>query len=198
MEGAFTKQKETPETQQQQHQLKQCVPLVRLTTRINNKNPFSILRFWVSKSLQSLHYSVKLSEGSCSRRTPYNGMVINNSVFYAEPEMEGVGLIENNGCKNETFTDLVEQKGGERCSSSEFLSSEMTGLEEQSQSSAEDSSSPLSMGWPVQEIATSNCTSSHGSQDEEKKELGGEKFEKQGSILPGIQCVFNKFSLQIN
>ncbi|KAJ1376335.1 PRONE domain [Sesbania bispinosa] len=72
---------------------------------------------------------------------------------------------------DETFAEFVEEKGRESSSSSEVLSSEMTGLDEKSQSSGEDSSSPPSMGWPVQEVSASNCTSPHGREDAEKKEL---------------------------
>ena len=141
------------------------------------------------------------------RRNQYNGMVINNAVYYSAPgfleegkaAMEGVGLVAKNevvegneecenGCKDETFADLIEEKGQESSSSSEFVSSETGGLEEHCQSIAEDSSSPPSMGSPVQEMDASNCTSPHGSEDAEKKDFGHENFEIQVSVLPGIQC----------
>ncbi|XP_061366888.1 rop guanine nucleotide exchange factor 7-like [Gastrolobium bilobum] len=40
------------------------------------------------------------------------------------------------------------------------------------------------MGWPVQEIVASDCTSPHGSEDGEKKHLKNKEFEKQVSALP--------------
>ncbi|XP_061376346.1 rop guanine nucleotide exchange factor 7-like [Gastrolobium bilobum] len=163
-----------------------------------NQNPFSILRFWVSQPFQSLHYRDKLSEGSCSRRTQFNGMVINNSVFYSAPDflegkaaMEGVGsikkneVIEGNCFNNETFADLIEEKSS---SSSELMPSEM------SQSSAEDSSSSPSMGWPVHEISASNCTSPHAVEDADKKDLGNENFEKQVSVLPELEMMKERFA----
>ncbi|KAK7350086.1 hypothetical protein VNO77_08189 [Canavalia gladiata] len=111
--------------------------------------------------------------------------------------MEGVGLVEKNdvvegnkewklGCDDDkTFGDLIKEKGRESSSSSELLSSEMTGIEELSQSSVEDSSSSSpSMGWPVQEISASNCTSPCGSEDTEKKNLSNGDFEEEASVLP--------------
>ncbi|KAJ1411229.1 PRONE domain [Sesbania bispinosa] len=97
-----------------------------------------------------------------------------------------------NGCNDESFAEFVEEKGRESSSSSEVLSSEMTGLDEKSQSSGEDSSSPPSMGWPVQEVSASNCTSPHGREDAEKKELGNENFEKQVPVLPALELEMMK------
>lgn len=128
-------------------------------------------------------------------------MVINKQlcVFYKGKKiaMEGVDLIEENevhiegnkesGCDDVSFSDLIEEKGGDSSASS----SEMTGneLEEKkSQSSdGEDESSTPSMGWPVQEVAASDCASPHGSEDGEKKHMENKEFEKQVSAaLPGI------------
>ncbi|GAU41826.1 hypothetical protein TSUD_177370 [Trifolium subterraneum] len=91
---------------------------------------------------------------------------------------------ENVGCDNGVgkrgiFSDLIEEKGCcESSSSSEFLSSENIGNEEQhSQSSTEEgSSSPLSLGWNVQKISVSDCSSPHGSED--KIEMMKERFAK--------------------
>ena len=134
-------------------------------------------------------------------------MVISNTVLYASSGVleegrassameKGVSLAERNevveqnkrrenGGKKETFADLIEVKGRESSSSSEFLSSETTGHEEQSPSSTEESSSLPSIGWPVQEIAALNCNSPHGSEVGEKKHLENKEFEKQDSV-PGI------------
>lgn len=90
--------------------------------------------------------------------------------------MEVVGMIEKNevtegnkecesGCHDDNFTELVEEK---------------------SLSSSEDSSSPSSMGWPVQEVSASN-SSSHSSAEE----LSNENIEKQVSVLPGPGIKFN-------
>ncbi|XP_057458890.1 rop guanine nucleotide exchange factor 7-like isoform X2 [Lotus japonicus] len=84
--------------------------------------------------------------------------------------MEVVGMIEKNevteenkecesGCHDDNFSELVEEK---------------------SLSSSEDSSSPSSMGWPVQEVSASN-SSSHSSAEK----LSNENIEKQVSVLPG-------------
>ncbi|XP_020228853.1 rop guanine nucleotide exchange factor 7 [Cajanus cajan] len=109
--------------------------------------------------------------------------------------MEGVALVEKNegfegnkewenGGNDKSFADLMKEKGRGSSSSSEFLSSEMTELDGQSQGSAEDSASSTSMGWPVQEIYASNCTTPRGSEESEKKDLCNENFEEQVSVLP--------------
>lgn len=120
--------------------------------------------------------------------------------------MEGLSLVEEsevveeskgteNGGKRGTFADLIEEKGRESSFSSDFLSSETT-HEEHSRSSTEDSSSPPSVGWTVQEIAASDCASPHDSEDGEKKNsvLESKEFKKQVSALPGIQFM-HKVSL---
>ncbi|KAK4270386.1 hypothetical protein QN277_023424 [Acacia crassicarpa] len=89
---------------------------------------------------------------------------------------------EGNGGKIDT--DFVEENGRQSCSSSEFLSSETTGLEEQNQSSTEESpSSASTMGWPVKEI-----------DDGEKKNLDNKKMEKQVSVLSEIEMMKERFA----
>ncbi|KAK7339743.1 hypothetical protein VNO77_20425 [Canavalia gladiata] len=215
MDSTFTQQ-EVREQTQQQHQ--HCAPLVRLR-RSTNPNPFSILLFWLSKSLRSLCFRVQLSQRLCLRRIQYHGMVIdNNTLLYASSgflgegkvaAMEGLSLpeksevveesnkVSDNVGKRETFADLIEEKGRESSSSSEFLSSETTGHEEHSRSSTEDSSSPPSVGWPIQEIAASHCESPHGSEDGEKKHLvleNKEFEEKHVSALPEIELMKERFA----
>ena len=122
-----------------------------------------------------------------------------------------------NGCSDESFADLIKEKGGESSSNSEILLSEMTELDDQnfdlnhlikekggekssssevmteldgqSQGSAEDSSSSTSMMWQVQEMPTSNSPSPRGREDAEKKGMCNENFEEKISGLPmsGIQ-----------
>lgn len=114
------------------------------------------------------------------------GLIEKNEVIAEKKESE-------NGGKMQTFGDLVEEKGHESCSSSDFMSSETTAHEEQSQSSTEESSSP-SMGWPVKEISTPNCNSPKKFEDSEEKHLENKKFQKQVSAMPGIYvhsfCIF--------
>ncbi|KAG5037692.1 Rop guanine nucleotide exchange factor 7 [Glycine soja] len=224
MDSTFTQQEVREQTQQHQHQKKHCGPLVRLSRRSTNPNPFSILVFWVSKSLRSLCFRVQLSQqGFCLRRIQYHhGMVINTPVLHASSSsseeeeegkashaaMEGLSLAEKsteaveesnkgieNGSKRETFADLIEEKGRESSFSSEFLSSETT-HGEHSRSSTEDSSSSPSVGWPVQEIAASDCASPHGSEDGEKKHLvlENKEFEKRVSALPEVEMMKERFA----
>ncbi|KAG4403414.1 hypothetical protein GLYMA_01G105900v4 [Glycine max] len=117
-----------------------------------------------------------------------------------------------NGCSDESFADLIKEKGGESSSNSEILLSEMTELDDQnfdlnhlikekggekssssevmteldgqSQGSAEDSSSSTSMMWQVQEMPTSNSPSPRGREDAEKKGMCNENFEEKISGLP--------------
>ncbi|XP_022633850.1 rop guanine nucleotide exchange factor 7 [Vigna radiata var. radiata] len=219
MDSTITQQevREQKQTQQQHQYQKHCAPLVRLR-RSTNPNPFSILVFWVSKSLRSLCFRVQLSQGFCLRRIQYHGVVINNSVLYASSSsssafvegkiaaMEGLSLVEEsevveeskgteNGGKRGTFADLIEEKGRESSFSSDFLSSETT-HEEHSRSSTEDSSSPPSVGWTVQEIAASDCASPHDSEDGEKKNsvLESKEFKKQVSALPEIEMMKERFA----
>ncbi|RDX94516.1 Rop guanine nucleotide exchange factor 7, partial [Mucuna pruriens] len=208
MDSTFTQQKVREQSQQQHEKL--CAPLVTLR-RSTNPNPFSILVFWVSKSLKSLCFRVQLSQGFCLRRIQCHGMVINTSVLYASSSrflgegkadaMEGLSLVhksdvvEENGGKRGTFADLIEEKGRESSFSSEFLSSETT-HEEHSRSSTDDSSSPPSVGWSVQEIAASECASPRGSEDGEKKHLvlESKECEKQVSPLPVIEMMKERFA----
>lgn len=106
-----------------------------------------------------------------------------------EEAIEGTKEREN-GERIDTFTDLIEEKGRESSSSSDFLSSETTGLEEQGQSGTEESSSspPSTMGWPVKEIDAPESKGSHRNDDDdvEKKNLDDKKLEKQVSVLSGM------------
>lgn len=64
---------------------------------------------------------------------------------------------------------------------------EENGVESNSNSSSSglNSSSPLSMESSVQEVFSSDCISSNGSEVEEKKDLGCENIEKKVFVLPG-------------
>ncbi|CAL5210939.1 unnamed protein product [Lathyrus oleraceus] len=70
---------------------------------------------------------------------------------------------------------------------------EENGVESNSNSSSGlNSSSPLSMESSVQEVFSSDCISSHGSEVEEKKDLGCENFEKKLFVLPGLEIEMMK------
>ncbi|KAH1199147.1 Rop guanine nucleotide exchange factor 7 [Glycine max] len=180
MDSTFTQQ-EVREQTKHQHQKKHCAPLVRLSRRSTNPNPFSFLVFWVSKSL-TRKAAAAVMEGLS---------LAENSTEAVEESNKG----SENGAKRETFADLIEEKGRESSFSSEFLSSETT-HEEHSRSSTEDSSSSPSVGWPVQEIAASDCASPHGSEDGEKKHLvlENKEFEKRVSASPEIEMMKERFA----
>lgn len=120
--------------------------------------------------------------------------------MYGSTTMEGLSLAdknEENGVgKRETFCDLIEEKGCESSSSSEFLSSENVGNEEHSMSSSTevDSSSSPSLGWNVKEISESDCISVHDSEDGKKKHLVEKEFVKQVSALSEIEMMKERFA----
>ncbi|OIW01219.1 hypothetical protein TanjilG_10380 [Lupinus angustifolius] len=89
---------------------------------------------------------------------------------------------------------MIEEKGCNNSSSSELLSSENTCNEEHSQSSTDESSSPASIGWPVQKIAVSNCNSPHGSEESVNKHLENKEFEKKVSMLPEVEMMKERFA----
>ncbi|XP_041025890.1 rop guanine nucleotide exchange factor 7-like isoform X1 [Juglans microcarpa x Juglans regia] len=139
-------------------------------------------------------------------------MVVNNSVFCASPSFveEGEALMEGfteknegiqdrterckeNGGRVETFGYLIEEERRESSSSSDFLTSETTGHEEQSHSSSESSSPPL-LGWPIQKAEVPDCTSTNGTEDENKPHLGDRIFKKQGSEISEIEMMKERFS----
>ncbi|KAJ6425382.1 hypothetical protein OIU84_026032 [Salix udensis] len=222
MDRAFTHQKEreTAHQQEEQHchyRLKLCVPVPVKLRSSNNLKSFSLLGFWVSKSLRNLYCKARFSNGFCLKRLHFSGMVVNNSAFCDSPgvvlkeeEREMEGLIEkSNECNREkdtnfdekkgevqTFGDLIEDEGRESSSSSDFLTSENTGHEEHSHSSSEeDSSSPRILDWPVQKDEASDCTSTNGATDDgEKSNLDDRKLEKQGSSISETEMMKERFS----
>uniref|UniRef100_A0A6N2MQD6 PRONE domain-containing protein n=1 Tax=Salix viminalis TaxID=40686 RepID=A0A6N2MQD6_SALVM len=222
MDRAFTHQKEreTAHQQEEQHchyRLKLCVPVLVKLRSSNNLKSFSLLGFWVSKSLRNLYCKARFSNGFCLKRLHFSGMVVNNSAFCDSPgvvlkeeEREMEGLIEkSNECNREkdtnfdekkgevqTFGDLIEDEGRESSSSSDFLTSENTGHEEHSHSSSEeDSSSPRILDWPVQKDEASDCTSTNGATDDgEKSNLDDRKLEKQGSSISETEMMKERFS----
>ncbi|KAH8485021.1 hypothetical protein H0E87_026699, partial [Populus deltoides] len=193
MDRAFTHQKEreTAHQQEEQHchyRLKLCAPVVVKLRSSNNLKSFSLLGFWVSKSLRNLYCKARFSNGCCLKRLQFNGMVVNNSAFCDSPgvvqkeekgEMEGL-VEKNNECNREKDTNFGEKKGhGEHSHSS----------------SEEDSSSPRTLGWPVQKDEVSDCTSTNSAtDDEEKSHFDDRKLEKQGSSISETEMMKERFS----
>ncbi|GFZ02246.1 RHO guanyl-nucleotide exchange factor 7 [Actinidia rufa] len=168
-----------------QRKVSLCFPLFKVRSS-NTQNPFSILAFWVSKSLRNLYYRAQISNGFCVGRLQFNGMVVNNSVYCGveakmaekrevlEEKKDGFRL---NGCESEGFVNVIGEEWRESSSSSDFLVSEATVNEENSHSSSEESSS--------------NCAGFH---DAEKKNLDGRKLEKQGLSMSEIEMMKERFS----
>ncbi|XP_055808621.1 rop guanine nucleotide exchange factor 7-like [Solanum dulcamara] len=173
------------------------------------ENHFSVLKFKVSKSIKNLYQKAKVSNGFGSKRFEFDGIVITNSVYCAsspgflddkmevlsdksdgaEGLMEGYG--ENAG-KIESLVCLNEKIGRESSSSSGFLVSEETVNEEHSGS--EDSCSPSSIAWHIQEDEVQHCANSDVSEEVEKPFVDKRKLEKQGSCLSEIEMMKERFS----
>ncbi|XVF76717.1 hypothetical protein PTKIN_Ptkin13bG0288900 [Pterospermum kingtungense] len=196
MDGTYTHQEQIDSTQQEHYQFKLCLPVPRLKAR----------SFLVSKSVRSL----------CYRAVEHSGVIANNSVSCASPgrfeeekaEMEGLVVksqsfeekkesFGENGVQMGTFAELLEDKGRESSSSSDFLTSETTGHEEEHShsSSEEDSNSPHSLGWPLVENAEPEDYTRHNWREEGKKTpLTDRKLEKQRSTISEIELMKERFA----
>ncbi|KAM3341287.1 rop guanine nucleotide exchange factor 7 [Capsicum galapagoense] len=178
-----------------QPQLKHFVPLDSCT-KSKKENHFSVLKFKVSKSFKNLYQKAKVSNGSGSKRFEFDGIVMTNSVYCGSPgflddKMEVLCDGENGG-KIESLVCLDEKIGGgatESCSSSVFLVSVNEEL-----SGSEDSCSPSSIAWHIQEDEVQHCADSVVSEEVEKAYVDKRKLEKQGSCLSEIEMMKERFS----
>ncbi|KAK8685351.1 hypothetical protein V6N13_041354 [Hibiscus sabdariffa] len=170
--------------------------------------------FGVSKSFRGLCY--KAIESNVSQRLEYSGMIVNNCVFYPSPgpfeerQAEMERLVENigsfeekdesfteNGAQMGTFAELLEDKGRESSSSSDFLTSERTVHEEElsHSSSEEGSASSPSLGWPVKEnVGAEESTGTNCSEDGKKAPLDSRKLEKHESTISEIELMKERFA----
>ncbi|CAN4126189.1 unnamed protein product [Withania somnifera] len=182
-----------------QPQLKHFIPL-DTCTRSKKDDHFSVLKLKVSKSFKNLYQKAKVSNGFGSKRFEFDGIVMTNSVYYDDKMdvlsdgtkgiMEGYG--ENSG-KIEPSVSLNEKSGGRESSSSYgFLVSEENVNEEHSGS--EDSCSPSSIAWHIQEDGVQHCANSDVSEEVEKPYVDKKKLKKQGSCLSEIEMMKERFS----
>ncbi|KAM3287793.1 hypothetical protein P3S67_021223 [Capsicum chacoense] len=202
------KDKNTEVSLEFQPQLKHFIPLDSCT-KCKKENHFSVLKFKVSKSFKNLYQKAKVSNGSGSKRFEFDGIVMTNSVYCGSPgflddKMEVLcvgreGLMKGdcgeNGGKIESLVCLNEKIGGggrESCSSSVFLVSEENVNKELSGS--EDSCSPSSIAWHIQEDKVQHCADSAVSEEVEKAYVDKRKLEKQGSCLSEIEIMKERFS----
>lgn len=95
---------------------------------------------------------------------------------------QGIGHIVP---ENETLGHLIEEHGRESSSSSDFLTSETTGLEEHSHSGSEDSSSPSSSSWSTRKAEAADCIRANGVDKGEKNHVDNRKLEKKVSSSSG-------------
>ncbi|XP_009766155.1 rop guanine nucleotide exchange factor 7 [Nicotiana tabacum] len=182
-----------------QPQLKHFIPL-EPCTKSKNQTHFSALKFKVSKSLKNLYHKAKVSNFG-SKRFEFDGIVMTNSVYCASPGFlddkmevlsdnygENGGKIQSLMCLNEKMIDR------ESCSISGFLVSEET-VNEEEDSGSEDSCSPSSIVWHIEENEVQqHCANSDVSEEVEKPYVDKRKLEKQGSCLSEIEMMKERFS----
>ncbi|KAL3536453.1 hypothetical protein ACH5RR_004914 [Cinchona calisaya] len=204
MDRTLSGQEEKVANVQYQPQLRHSAFLKQPRKSLRKSNPFSLLRFWASKSLRNLYSRPKMSSRFGSERFHFNGMVVNNSVYCASPcspvekmeslleKREGMGQKHNGFCENDRVVAVEES--GESSSSSGFLASEIT-VNDEEQSSTEDSSSPPSMVWAIQkDDEPPDYASSHVSEDAEKPHSDTRKLEKHGSSLSETEMMKERFA----
>lgn len=210
MDRALSSREGKEGTVENQQELKNNA-LLKRSSSLRKAKPFSAaVRVWVSKSLRSFSSSRGKGSNGCEKRSfHFNGVVINNSVYCASPglfdekmesflgkENQGMGDKSEENCENEREVEGFRDGNGEEpgesssSSSSDFLASEVTGNDEQS--SSEDSSSPPSMVWPVQK--NEDFASSSASEEAKKPHSDKRKLEKQGSSLPDIEMMKERFA----
>ncbi|XP_059296652.1 rop guanine nucleotide exchange factor 7-like isoform X1 [Lycium ferocissimum] len=174
-----------------QPQLKHFIPLDP-STRSKKETHFSALKFKVSKSIKNLYHKAKDSKGFGSKRFEFDGIVMTNSVYCASPgflDDKMDGYVENAG-KIESLVCLSEKIGRESSSSSGFL------VSNEEHSGSEDSCSPSSIAWHIQEDEVEqHCVKSDVSEEVEKPYVDTKrKLEKQGSCLSEIEMMKERFS----
>ncbi|XP_038882074.1 rop guanine nucleotide exchange factor 7-like [Benincasa hispida] len=96
--------------------------------------------------------------------------------------------------ENETLGHLIEEHGRESSSSSDFLTSETTGLEEHSHSGSEDSSSPSSLSWSTRKVEVPDCIRTNGVVNGDKNHVDNRKLEKKVSSSSEIEMMKERFS----
>ncbi|KAF3640663.1 putative galactose oxidase-like [Capsicum annuum] len=161
-----------------QPQLKHFIPLDSCT-KSKKENHFSVLKFKVSKSFKNLYRKAKVSNGSGSKRFEFDGIVMTNSVYCGSP-----GFLDD---KMEVLCDgregLMKGDCGEN---EENVNEELSG--------SEDSCSPSSIAWHIQEDEVQHCADSVVSEEVEKAYVDKRKLEKQGSCLSEIEMMKERFS----
>ncbi|KAH0722952.1 hypothetical protein KY289_005996 [Solanum tuberosum] len=170
------------------------------------ENHFSVLKFKVSKSIKNLYQKAKVSKGFGSKRFDFDGIVMTNSVYcgsspgFLDDKMEVLsdksdgaeGVMEGYGENAGKIESLDEKIGIESSSSSGFLVSEENVNEENSVS--EDSCSPSSIAWHIQDDEVQHCANSDVSEEVEKPFVDKRKLDKQGSCLSEIEMMKERFS----
>ncbi|KZV53410.1 rop guanine nucleotide exchange factor 7-like [Dorcoceras hygrometricum] len=129
-------------------------------------------------------------------------MVVTNALYCAssykvEAKMEGfVNGSENCGAGVESvgsFLNLKQVGSVESSSSTDFLSSEVNANDENS-SSEHSSSSPISIGWPMQRDKLPHSANPEVFEEVEKSHLDSKKLEKQGSSLSELDMMKERLS----
>ncbi|XP_015055963.1 rop guanine nucleotide exchange factor 7-like isoform X2 [Solanum pennellii] len=161
------------------------------------ENHFSVLKFKVSKSIKNLYQKAKVSKSFGSKRFDFDGIVMTNSVYSASSLDDKMEVLsdKSDGAERvmEGYGESLDEKIGiESSSSSVFLVSEENVNEENSGS--EDSCSPSSIVWHIQDDEVQHCANSDVSEEVEKPFVDKRKLEKQGSCLSEIEMMKERFS----
>ncbi|CAN0878692.1 Rop guanine nucleotide exchange factor 7 [Linum grandiflorum] len=154
-----------------------------------------VLLHWCSdsdKARSSIPATGFSSLGNIKKNLSGTGMVVmNNAVFCDSPDgEEGFMGSNRDDVVVRTFGEFMEEKYRESSSSSDFLTSEATGVEDlhSRYSSGEESNSPApssSLGWRKHEDVPADCISSAGD---------GRKSEEHGSSISEMEMMKERFS----
>lgn len=153
-----------------QPQLKHFIP-INTFTNSKNHTPFSAF----CKSFKNLYKKAKESNKFGSKRFDFDEVVVENSSFL-DDKMDVLTM------KSDGTERKIESFVYESSLSSDFLVSEGT-VNDEEQSSSEDSCSTPSIVWHIKKNEVQHCDVS---EQVERSHVDNRKLEKQGSCLSGI------------
>ncbi|XP_004249581.1 rop guanine nucleotide exchange factor 7 isoform X2 [Solanum lycopersicum] len=161
------------------------------------ENHFSVLKFKVSKSIKNLYQKAKVSKRFGSKRFDFDGIVMTNSVYSASSLDDKMEVLsdKSDGAERvmEGYGESLDEKIGIGSSSSSVLLASEENVNEEN-SGSEDSCSPSSIVWHIQDDEVQHCANSDVSEEVEKPFVDKRKLEKQGSCLSEIEMMKERFS----
>ncbi|KAM3325568.1 rop guanine nucleotide exchange factor 7 [Capsicum chacoense] len=161
-----------------QPQLKHFIP-INTFTNSKNHTPFSAF----CKSFKNLYKKAKESNKFGSKRFDFDDVVVENSSFL-DDKMDVLTM------KSDGTERKIESFVYESSLSSDFLVSEGT-VNDEEQSSSEDSCSTPSIVWHIKKNEVQHCDVS---EQVERSHVDNRKLEKQGSCLSEVEMMKERFS----